>query len=219
MCRTYSSQELRAIFQSPFNLDSWKEILVDLMGAKEVRKKPEEISGDDKQKGFYLGALDTEDNYRIGLFCYTITKGSVVHKKVGLRQLVKTFINPNWGGFDAALAVFSEGRHWRLSLICDIKEDATAPKRYTYVFGDTGNYYNTPVARFEFLQEKGVSFENLKNAFSVEALTKQFYNELFDWYQWAVSDEAKVTFPDNTATSDDDREQIDTNPTDIRMVH
>ena len=210
MCRTYSSQELRAIFQSPFNLDSWKEILVDLMGAKEVRKKPEEISGDDKQKGFYLGALDTEDNYRIGLFCYTITKGSVVHKKVGLRQLVKTFINPNWGEFDAALAVFSEGRHWRLSLICDIKEDATAPKRYTYVFGDTGNYYNTPVARFEFLQEKGVSFENLKNAFSVEALTKQFYNELFDWYQWAVSDEAKVTFPDNTATSDDDREQIDT---------
>lgn len=85
-----------------------------------------------------------------------------------------------------------------------------SPRRYTYVFGDKNNYYNTPVARFDFLQKNSATFENLKNAFSVEALTKQFYNELFDWYQWAVKDETGVTFPNNTATEDDDREQIDT---------
>jgi len=210
MAKIYTNDDLRAVFQSSFSLDIWQSMLKDLFHSKEIRVQPEFIGGKDNECGYYLGALDTEDNYRIGLFWYEITKGSVVHKKVGLRQLVKSFINPSWGEFDAALAVFSEGNHWRLSLICDIKEEAMSPRRYTYVFGDKNNYYNTPVARFDFLQKNSATFENLKNAFSVEALTKQFYNELFDWYQWAVKDETGVTFPNNTATEDDDREQIDT---------
>jgi len=210
MAKIYTNEDLRAVFQSSFSLDIWQSMLKDLFHSKEIRVQPEFIGGKDNECGYYLGALDTEDNYRIGLFWYEITKGSVVHKKVGLRQLVKSFINPSWGEFDAALAVFSEGNHWRLSLICDIKEEAMSPRRYTYVFGDKNNYYNTPVARFDFLQKNSATFENLKNAFSVEALTKQFYNELFDWYQWAVKDETGVTFPNNTATEDDDREQIDT---------
>ena len=210
MGKIYSNVELRTIFQSSFNLGTWQVLLKDFFHSKELRLLPELVGGKDGESGFYLGALDTEDHYRIGLFWYEITKGSVVHKKVGLRQLVKSFINPNWGEFDAALAVFSEGNHWRLSLICDIKEEAMSPRRFTYVFGDENSFYNTPVARFEFLQKNGITFENLKNAFSVEALTKQFYNELFDWYQWAVKDETGVTFPNNTATEDDDREQIDT---------
>ena len=211
MGKIYTNDNLRTIFQSSFQLGTWQALLKDFFHSKELRVQPEFIGGGrDNESGFYLGALDTEDNYRIGLFWYEITKGSVVHKKVGLRQLVKSFINPSWGEFDAALAVFSEGNHWRLSLICDIKEEAMSPRRFTYVFGEKNNYYNTPVARFEFLQKNGITFENLKNAFSVEALTKQFYNELFDWYQWAVKDETGVTFPNNAAIEDDDREQIDT---------
>ena len=210
MGKIYSNVELRTIFQSSFNLGTWQALLKDFFHSKELRLQPEYVGGKGGESGFYLGALDTEDHYRIGLFWYEITKGSVVHKKVGLRRLVKSFINPNWGEFDAALAVFSEGNHWRLSLICDIKEEAMSPRRFTYVFGDENSFYNTPIDRFEFLQKNGITFENLKNAFSVEALTKQFYNELFDWYQWAVKDETGVTFPNNTATEDDDREQIDT---------
>ena len=211
MGKIYTNDQLRAIFQTSFKLGTWQAVLKDFFHSKELRVQPEFVGGGrENESGFYLGALDTEDNYRIGLFWYEITKGSVIHKKVGLRQLVKSFINPSWGEFDAALAVFSEGNHWRLSLICDIKEEAMSPRRFTYVFGEKNNYYNTPVARFDFLQKNGITFENLKNAFSVEALTKQFYNELFDWYQWAVKDETGVTFPNNTAIEDDDREQIDT---------
>jgi len=50
------------------------------------------------------------------------------------------------------------------------------------------------------------SFDQLKDAFSVEKLTKEFYNRLFGWYQWALSDEMNVTYPNNTDTPDDDRE-------------
>ena len=126
--------------------------------------------------GYYLGAIDTTDNYRIGLFYYQIQHGNVARKRVGLRNLVKSFINPNWGVFDAALVVFDSGSVWRLSFVCDIKDENTAAKRFTYVFGESDNYYNTPVGRFDALQRNGISFENIKDAFSVERLNKDFFN-------------------------------------------
>ncbi|MGM9769064.1 MAG: Eco57I restriction-modification methylase domain-containing protein, partial [Candidatus Cryptobacteroides sp.] len=210
MARIYSNSDLRSLFQSSFNLADWQVFLQDFFNAQEIRKTPELINESDDERGYFLGMLNSTDHFRIGLFWYTISKGSVVHKKVGLNQLVKSFVNPQWGEFDAAIAVFSENNNWRLSLICNIKEEQMSPKRYTYVFGESNNLYNTPVSRFLFLQEKGISFENIKNAFSVEALTKQFYNELFEWYQWAISEDSGVYFPNNTAIEDDDRENIDT---------
>ena len=210
MARIYSNSDLRSLFQSSLNLANWQVFLQYFFNAQEIRKTPELISESDDERGYFLGTLNSIDHFRIGLFWYTIYKGSVVHKKVGLNQLVKSFVNPQWGEFDAAIAVFSENNNWRLSLICNIKEEQMSPKRYTYVFGESNNLYNTPVSRFLFLQEKGISFENIKNAFSVEALTKQFYNELFEWYQWAISEESGVYFPNNTAIEDDDRENIDT---------
>lgn len=50
------------------------------------------------------------------------------------------------------------------------------------------------------------SFDKFKEAFSVEKLTKEFYNRLFDWYQWALSDEMNVTYPNDTDRDDDDRD-------------
>jgi REP element-mobilizing transposase RayT len=50
------------------------------------------------------------------------------------------------------------------------------------------------------------SFDKLKDAFSVEKLTKEFYSRLFKWYQWALSDEMGVTYPNDTDTDEDDRQ-------------
>ena len=113
---------------------------------------------------------------------YNIHQGSVANKRVGLRNLVKSFINPTWGEFDAALVVFDSGDHWRLSFICDIKGEATSPKRYTYVFGSNDLLYRTPIERFNFLKKKGISFENLKTAFSVEALSNEFFDKYREQY-------------------------------------
>ena len=52
-------------------------------------------------------------------------------------------------------------------------------------------------------------YEKWQKVFNSELLTKQFYNDLFEWYQWAVSPEAKVTFPADVDTQEDDREDID----------
>ena len=174
---TYSKDNLRQIFQQPFNEEGWQNMLRHYFHATELKAERERIDDTpDDEKGYYLGAIDTTDSYRIGLFYYQIQHGNVARKRVGLRNLVKSFINPNWGEFDAALVVFDSGSVWRLSFVCDVKGENTAAKRFTYVFGESDNYYNTPVGRFDALQRNGISFENIKDAFSVERLNKDFFN-------------------------------------------
>lgn len=182
MATAYTQDELRSLFQSSFNLKQWYSFLQHFFSASELKEKPERIIKDTTDEGYYLGNIDTKDYYHIGFFCYNIRKGSVANKRVGLRNLVKSFINPTWGIFDAALVVFDSGDHWRLSFISDIKGDATSPKRYTYVFGSNELLYKTPIERFRFLQDKGISFENLKTAFSVEALSDEFFDKYREQY-------------------------------------
>ena len=182
MATSYNPESLRNLFQSSFNLAQWVSFLQNFFQATELKSKPERIIDNTADEGYYLGSIDTTDSYRIGLFHYNISKGSVANKRVGLRNLVKSFINPNWGEFEAALVVFDSGDHWRLSFICDIKGEATAAKRYTYVFGSNELLYKTPIERFRFLQNKGISFENLKTAFSVEALSDEFFDKYREQY-------------------------------------
>ena len=182
MVATYTPDKLRTLFQSSFNLAQWYSVLQHFFNASELKKAPERIIKATSDDGYYLGNINTTDNYRIGLFQYNITKGSVANKRVGLRNLVKSFVNPTWGEFDAALVVFDSRDHWRLSFICDIKGEATSPKRYTYVFGSNDLLYRTPIERFTLLQRAGISFENLKTAFSVEALSDEFFDKYREQY-------------------------------------
>lgn len=179
----YTKEQLRAVFQRPFDKETWKTILIDIFRANNVRVEPEKFTTPDQaETGWYMGNIETLDNYRIGLFFYRINNCSVAHKKVGLRNLVKSWVNPNWGEFDAAIVVFSDGTDWRLSFVCDIKDVATAPKRFTFVFGEKDNFYRTPIERFTTLQDEEPTFQNIHKAFSVEALSKDFFDQYREYY-------------------------------------
>ncbi|MBO4942924.1 MAG: N-6 DNA methylase [Muribaculaceae bacterium] len=75
------------------------------------------------------------------------------------------------------------------------------PRRYSYYLGKGVAYY-TPN---KYLNEPGriLSVEDLRNRFSVEILTKAFYNELSDWYAWAIKE---IQFPNDITTTKDDTE-------------
>ncbi|MDD4847650.1 MAG: Eco57I restriction-modification methylase domain-containing protein [Bacteroidales bacterium] len=122
---------------------------------------------------------------------------------------------------DRALVVFVPADNcdnYRFSFIeitLDLAEDSSRvsrkysnPRRYSYLLGKGIAYY-TPN---KYLNEKGrvVNDEDLHSRFSVEVLTKEFYKDLFNWYIWAIDSKTEVTFPNNTTTQEDDREQIDT---------
>ena len=114
---------------------------------------------------------------------------------------------------DRALVVFvpeDNNDNYRFSLIeitLEAKEDSARitrnysnPRRYSYFLGKGIAYY-TPN---KYLNEKGrvVSPEDLRSRFSVEVLTKEFYQELSDWYAWAIK---IIRFPNdlNDKTDDD----------------
>lgn len=120
-----------------------------------------------------------------------------------LRQLMETY--------SAALIVFHYSDNpgeWRVSYVSkgSSTSDCSSAKRYTYMMG-ANQKCRTAAERFALLATKKKTEVNITEAFSVEVLTKQFYNELFNWYQWALSDNNgfAVTFPNDTSTEDDDR--------------
>lgn len=49
------------------------------------------------------------------------------------------------------------------------------------------------------------TFSDLKEAFSVEKLTKEFYSRLFSWYEWAMDSKTNVHFPNDIDDKEDDR--------------
>ena len=179
MATIYNSDNLRSLFRSQFDMKLWYSFLQYFFKATTLRVTPEKIENEQDNDGYYLGEIETSDSYRIGLFYYKIEQGSVLNRRVGLRNLVKPFLKYE---YDAAIAVFDSGNHWRLSFISDINGESTSPKRYTYLFGDSELLYKTAIDRFNFIQNKGVTFENLKKAFSVEALSDEFFNRYREQY-------------------------------------
>ncbi len=190
----YSAETLESLFAKPFHPGEWTGFLHSFFGADTLYAKPQPLGTMNGDSGHLLGELTTKDKYRTGLFRFEIASGSVLRRKSGLRSLVQKYLTRE---YDAAIAVFNEagGSDWRFSYICDISATATAPRRFTYVFGGSASQCHTPVSRFLKLQSVSdvpPTHAAMLDAFSVEALTQQFYNELFKWYEWALRE---VRFP------------------------
>ena len=79
-----------------------------------------------------------------------------------------------------------------------------------------GRGCRTAVDQFKTLRDSKQTLKDVTDAFSVEALTRQFYQDLFEWYEWAVDDKSNITFPNNTAIEEDDRDDIEKKV--IRMI-
>ena len=186
---TYTRETLRDLFRSPFDLGAWQVFLHDFFGAASLKATPQRVAVPPAEtstgvEGFLLGDMATSDGLRVGLFHYRVPAAQVERRRVGLRQLVAPWVKYD---YDAALVVFSSAgsRLWRFSLVCDIKGEATAARRFTYVFGDPHASYRTPVERF--LSLTAPSFAAMREAFSVEALSDQFFKEYKEHYEDFVS--------------------------------
>jgi hypothetical protein len=100
------------------------------------------------------------------------------------------------------LAVFcSDAANWRLSLITSdysvaknqkqVKREFSNPRRYSYLLGE-GCKKHTPESMLVHKDNPVKTEKELKNRFAIEVVTKNFYRELSEWYEWAVK---TVRFP------------------------
>ena len=66
MATIYTSDSLRKLFQSSFNLAQWYSFLQHFFNASELKEKPERIIESTSDEGYYLGNINTADSYRKG---------------------------------------------------------------------------------------------------------------------------------------------------------
>lgn len=147
----------------------------------------------------------------LGLIVYEVRHRSKHDARVGLTKEAFRLLADEF--CERALVLFvpeDDDSNYRFSLIeitLDQSEDSSRisrrysnPHRYSYYLGKGIAYY-TPN---KYLNEYGrvISVEDLRNRFSVEVLTKAFYQELSDWYAWAIM---VVRFPNDLTTLEDNQ--------------
>jgi hypothetical protein len=209
---------LQSILTKPFELADWQNILTEIIGVKNLLQKPALIplsSNKKAEEAFELGNFITEDDRIIGLYLVKVKPEVWLERnRVGLRELLRSVYKYD---VDGALIVFEQADKWRLSFVSEIRtfdeegnivNKVTEPKRYTYLLGK-GEKTKTPVDRLYAISNKKIELNDIQNVFSVSTLTKEFYNELFKWYEWTLSEEIGVTFPRNTSIESDNREKLE----------
>ena len=183
-------ETLRKIFKSPFDYTTYSnEIVHRLFGCNDVATTPELLDTNaEDDKSYFIGQMEDTDGRLLGFFYTRVADGGDVRRKrVGLRKLIQPYLKYD---VDGAIAVFDDGNHWRLSYICDLKEGNTAAKRFSYILGDEQGQYKTPIERLGKVAEKNGRFKlsDLKEAFSVDALSKEFFDEYHRHYDIIINE-------------------------------
>ena len=191
-----NTETLKEILQSPFNYPKYsRKIVHDLFGCNDVYETLDSAEhldpSPDGDQNYFLGQMEDADKLLLGFFYTRVAKGSDVRRKrVGLRKLIQPYLRYE---VDAAIAVFDDGQHWRLSYICDHKEGTTSAKRFSYVLGDKQGQYKTPLERLDRVAAKAGHFklDDLRDAFSVDALSKEFFDEYHRHYDRIIAELAR----------------------------
>ena len=186
---------LDSILKNAYNLPLWRQVLTDVFGARNLNQKPQPIvlpSNDLAENAFELGFFNTTDDRIIGLYQIDLKENVKIERnKVGLRELLRNIYKYD---VDGALVVFVRRDKWRLSFVSEIRvlnddgtidKRATEPKRYTYLLG-RGEKTRTPTDRLSLLTNKKIALEDIRAAFSVEALNNEFYKQISEYFYQLV---------------------------------
>ena len=217
----------KEIIESRYNREAWQQLLHDIFLGKVVFRTPYEVKVNSRfaKEALKLGTITLSDEQQLAVYEVELSDNvDIERNKRGIRDMLTS----DWrrmgyaGAFmfcyrknESVLRFSYVSETWGFNKKGDYEKLSTNTKRYTYLLGE-GRGCRTAIEQFSALKDSKLSLSDVTAAFSVEALTKQFYKDLFDWYQWAVNPVSGVYFPNNTSTEDDDREDIETKI--IRMI-
>lgn len=178
--------EIQDILQTSYIRDNWIKLIKSISAEPLLYKKPKDLDlkNDIVKNAFELGSFDTSDGMKIGLYEIEIADNILIERnRVGLRNLLRK----QYKQVDGCFAVYYQGSKWRFSYISETREfennqwieSKTEPKRYTYVLGKDETV-RTAVDRFDSLFRSDRNIKDIKESFSVEKVTKEFYKEFKD---------------------------------------
>ena len=212
-----AKDKLKRLFGRAYDRRQWLRMLGEHMPIDQFsRPLSLNVSRKGGAKAFYqLGRVSLADAKTLGIYEITTNPETRLHRnRVQMRQLVAA--QCQHGALDGALTVYAcpqrpsgndAGGHWRFSFLSmeyklteqgSINTRESAPRRCTYLLG-TGANVRTAVERFSRLH-KTATLNDVKTAFAVEQLNKEFYETLFTWYERAKS---HVVFPNDEREEED----------------
>lgn len=218
----------KQIIESKYNREAWQQLLHDIFLSKVTfynRPSKVQVNSRIAKEAYYLGRISLSDGESIAIYEVELTdKVDIERNRRGIRDMLTSdWRNMGYAGAfmfcfrkDESILRFSYvSETWGFNKQGEYEKISTDTKRYTYLLGE-GRGCRTAIEQFEILKNSKQSLSDITAAFSVEALTKQFYKDLFEWYLWAVDEKSNVTFPNYVATEDDDRDDIEKKI--IRMI-
>lgn len=193
-----SQEAIQNILKAEYSSTRWKAFLSELFTSSNMFSSPTPIAGINTAiatQALHIGSIALDENgisRNIAVYEVTLAQNVVLERnRVGLRNLLKQA----WKEQDAAFIVYHKpsDKNWRFSYVSELKKfneageyvaNNTEPKRYTYVLGETESC-RTASERFYALQQKANSatLDDVKEAFSVEKLSKTFFADYKVHYQ------------------------------------
>ena len=199
-----TKEQIQYLLQHQYSSTHWKAFLSELFTTCHIYSNPTRltsINASIASDALHIGNITLSENgisRHIAVYEVALAPNVVLERnRVGLRNLLKT----HWKEQDAAFIVYyqsdnqqpSDAKSWRFSYVSELKKfneageyvaNNTEPKRYTYVLGE-GESCRTAAERFYALQQKAhkATLDDIKEAFSVEKLSKTFFTQYKDHYQ------------------------------------
>lgn len=217
----------KEVIESRYNRKAWQQLLHDIFHGKvSFWNRPSEVQVSSRlaKQVLNLGKISLSDGATIAVYEVELTdKVDIERNRRGLRDMLTS----DWRNRDAGAFMFCYRKNesilrfsyvsetWGFNKQGEYEKISTDTKRYTYLLGE-GRGCRTAIEQFNVLKKSKQSLSDITAAFSVEALTKQFYKDLFEWYLWTIDDSSNVTFPNNTTIEDDDKDDIEKKI--IRMI-
>ena len=218
----------KEVIESRYNRAAWQQLLHDIFHNKvNFWNRPSEVHVSSRlaKQALNLGKISLSDGESIAVYEVELADNvNIERNRRGIRDMFTTdWHNMGYAGAfmfcfrkDESVLRFSYvSETWGFNKQGEYEKISTDTKRYTYLLGE-GRGCRTAIEQFKILHDSKLTLSDITAAFSVETLTKQFYKDLFEWYQWAVEPTSNITFPNNTTTEDDDRDDIETKI--IRMI-
>ncbi len=189
-------------FQSKFDLTQYKKFIIEFFNdAKLLNGEKRNDYWNWNEYSFYINGyyhvadyLDEKRN-KIAIFAVELKKGKSLEKA---RSKQRNFIADRIKvmGYDGAIAAFysedEKENRWRLSFVRldyellkgKIKTNFTPAKRYSYLLGVDEPCHTAMQQLYPILEEEkfNPSIDKLEEAFSVEKVTKQFFEKYKEKY-------------------------------------
>ncbi|WP_346862924.1 Eco57I restriction-modification methylase domain-containing protein [uncultured Draconibacterium sp.] len=191
----------REIFKKKYKRKRWQSVLIQIMGDDKIsyHLSPSSVELTETQlkkvhEVLNIGTIQTSDNKELPIFEVHLNKNVVIERnRVTVNEIIKQHLIKD--ARDGAVAVYYYPNYnkteWRFSFISpgtensffeELEVESTNSKRFTYVFGVAEEEHRTAAQQFSVLAESKKTLDDFYEAFNVEKMSKQFFDDYKEHY-------------------------------------